>query len=122
MGKENLFVLIDDDEMILESLEGILSTIVDDIVTYSNPIEAMSDLKDGKITPVCVICDINMPEASGFDVLHSFRSHNKETPFYFFTGHGNFIEDEVKAVNGLLTGIFHKPSIAEVLTMVKNSK
>ena len=118
--KEDLLVLIDDDRGILNIIEVLLSEDVSNIRSYINPLEALKDLEN-KINPSCVICDINMPEMSGIEVLKTFREHNKSTPFYFFTGSGEFIDKaiEEEECKDKITGIFHKPDITSLVKMLK---
>src|SRR5687767_7729560 len=41
--------------------------------------------------PDLILCDVNMPELDGYDVLRAVRNlpNTKQTPFIFLTGKGN---------------------------------
>ena len=37
----------------------------------------------------CILCDIQMPQMSGLELLGTLRQNNDKTPFIFLTGQGN---------------------------------
>lgn len=84
--KGNLLI-VDDEELLLEQLQFILSEHADKVFTALNGIQALEILAAEKIH--CVVCDINMPKMNGVEVLKKIRELNNDVPFIFFTGHGN---------------------------------
>jgi CheY-like chemotaxis protein/anti-sigma regulatory factor (Ser/Thr protein kinase) len=83
MGKKIL--LIDDSEFILESTSTLLMFAGYDVVTASDGITGIEKAK--KETPDLIICDVSMPNMSGFEVVSAIRADAKTTtvPFIFLT-------------------------------------
>lgn len=107
--KKNL-VLIDDELDILETLEMIFETTeLYNINSFNNPIKALDFIS--KNNTDCIICDINMPQMNGFELLKKYRTNkNNTSKFIFFTGHGEFLSelDQLKS-NYNVDDIFIKP-------------
>lgn len=83
--KGNL-LLIDDEEMILESSKLLLEGLADNIFTASSGKKGLEIFKSNQIH--CIVCDINMPEMNGVEVIEKIRDINESIPFIFYTGHG----------------------------------
>ncbi|MXV61624.1 PAS domain-containing protein [Natronorubrum sp. JWXQ-INN-674] len=58
-----------------------------DIHTETNPVEGVELAKEGEAD--CIVCDYDMPEMDGLDVLEAIRSDIPELPFILFTGKGS---------------------------------
>lgn len=86
MKKGNL-LLIDDEEMILESSKMLLQDIADNIFTAISGKKGLEIIEKENIH--CVVCDINMPEMNGVEVIQRVREMNNNVPFIFYTGHGS---------------------------------
>lgn len=84
--KGNL-LLIDDETLLLERTALLLEDIADTVYTASSGKEGLKILDTKEIH--CIICDINMPEMNGVEVLENIRKTNTEIPFIFYTGHGS---------------------------------
>tara|TARA_R110000868_G_scaffold161466_1_gene391870 strand:+ start:3233 stop:3655 length:423 start_codon:yes stop_codon:yes gene_type:complete len=84
--KGNL-LLIDDEEMILESSKDLLEDIADNIYTANRGAKGVEIFKSETIH--CILCDINMPEMNGIDVIKKIREINPDVPFIFYTAHGS---------------------------------
>ena len=93
MSKKKI-VLIDDEEMILESL-GSLFEMEHDVVTFEKPLDALEYLKNPENKPDCIVCDVNMPKMNGIELLKAYRKDETipHAKFVFFTGHGDYIEE-----------------------------
>jgi two-component system chemotaxis response regulator CheY len=120
--KGNLLI-IDDEVDILATTKGLLEDIADEIFIAYDGLQALEALK--KETLHCIICDINMPNMNGIELIKTVRGLGIETPFIFYTGHGseehmmevvkygtfdfinkpNFLGLEEIAKNGLLEGL-----------------
>lgn len=86
MEKGSLLI-VDDEQDILDRLAMILEEHADHIYMANNGIEALKLIKDNNIH--CIICDINMPKMNGVELIKQIRSEGNNTPFVFYTAHGN---------------------------------
>ncbi len=86
MGKGNL-LLIDDEVLLLERTALLLEDIADHVYTADSGQKGISILNENTIH--CIICDINMPEMNGVEVLENIRKTHPDLPFIFYTGHGS---------------------------------
>lgn len=86
MTKGNLLI-VDDETILVKRLKMDLEDLADHIFTAHDGVEALKILNEEKIH--CVVCDINMPNMNGVEVLKNLRSHHNDIPFIFFTGHGS---------------------------------
>lgn len=112
--KGNLLI-IDDEEEITRSLQLLLSSYADNVYTANSGANGLRILAAEEIH--CVICDIYMPELSGFEVLKLVRENNNLVPFIFFTAYG--IEDlNVDVSNYERTLFLVKPDIDGIIKII----
>ena len=78
-------LLIEDEPLIRESLEDVLSLEGYDLVTARDGQTGLKAIESRR--PDLVICDINMPEMDGFSVLDTLRADpvTRNLPFIFLT-------------------------------------
>lgn len=86
MAKGNLLI-IDDEQMILSSLKELLEDVADKIFVADNGLEGLKILESEQVHTI--VCDINMPQMTGLEVIKEVRSRNIEIPFIFYTGYGS---------------------------------
>lgn len=86
MNKGNLLI-VDDEPILLKNLKINLEDYADNIFTASNGLDALEVFKREKIH--CIICDINMPQMNGVEVIKEVRNMDSHIPFIFYTGHRN---------------------------------
>lgn len=86
MKKGNLLI-VDDEIYIVDNLCILLRSYADKIFPAYNGIEALKVLETEEVH--CIVCDINMPKMNGVQLIKEVRKRNIETPFIFYTGHGN---------------------------------
>lgn len=86
MAKGNLLI-VDDEEMLVRMLKDTLSMYADQVFTAQDGVIALDIVNKNEVH--CIICDINMPNMNGVEVLKNLRKVNNDVPFIFFTGHGN---------------------------------
>ncbi len=93
-------VAIDDDEKVLELVSGILQKDYN-IKPFSIPEEAVSTLKQG-LNPDLIICDVMMPNMTGFEVHKAVRSipNLVSIPFLYLTA----LDDKSYFRKGMLLG------------------
>lgn len=79
-------LLVDDEPLILETMELTLEDLVVKIYTCESAKDAIDLLKGTKID--CIVSDLNMPEINGLDFLKELRGPlNNKTPFIMYSGH-----------------------------------
>lgn len=106
---------IDDEPQLCAAAEDWLSVSGFTVTTYSNPAQAMREIDPQDCD--CVVSDLRMPGASGFDVLNHFRAADGDLPVILLTGHG----DVPIAVQAMQTGAYdfiEKPYDADMLVTV----
>ncbi|MDO6472688.1 LytTR family DNA-binding domain-containing protein [Maribacter sp. 1_MG-2023] len=74
-------IIIDDEPLAIEILSGYCEKLdfIDLVKTYTNPLDAISDIKEKKID--LIFCDIEMPQINGID----FMGILDNKPFFIFT-------------------------------------
>lgn len=65
-------IALDDDKDFLNALENVLGSDKFSIQTYTNPDEVFEAIKSKNLD--CLVCDINMPQMNGFEILEKARS------------------------------------------------
>jgi DNA-binding NtrC family response regulator len=112
-----IVVVVDDEEMVLTSINSFLSLETDyDVVTFSNPEDALEHLKDNDAH--LVISDYFMPQMDGITFLGKVRDLRPETTRVILTGYSDK-ENAIKAINEV--GLFQyieKPWDNEHLRLV----
>jgi len=92
-----IVVVVDDEEMVLTSINSFLSLETDyDVVTFSNPEDALEHLKDNDAH--LVISDYFMPQMDGITFLGKVRDLRPETTRVILTGYSDK-ENAIKAIN-----------------------
>jgi two-component system chemotaxis response regulator CheY len=86
-----------------------------DVVQAANGVEALDVIADEE--PDLVLCDWNMPEMNGIELLHTLRGQGDTTPFGFVTSEGSAQMRERAAEAGALF-LIAKPFTAEVFAEV----
>lgn len=117
MDREDVVLVVDDDEMICVLLTDILSRHNISVVAAYNGVDALSKLAEQDID--LVLTDVNMPEMSGIVLLEEIKKINKELPVIVMTGYGT----EEIAVQALQNGAFNfcrKPfNVTEIAQVIK---
>ncbi len=117
MGREDVVLVVDDDEMICVLLKDILSRHNISVVVAYNGVDALSKLGEQDID--LVLTDVNMPEMTGIVLLEEIKKINPELPVIVMTGYGT----EEIAVQALQNGAFNfcrKPfNVIEIAQVIK---
>jgi len=117
-------LLIEDDGATAQSIELMLKSESFNVYTTDLGEEGI-DL--GKIYDYDIILlDLNLPDMSGFEVLHSLRVSRVKTPILILSGLAN-IEDKIKGLgfgaDDYMTKPFHKDElVARIHAIVRRSK
>jgi FixJ family two-component response regulator len=99
-------VVIDDDESVRESLRGLLETISVDVAVFRS-VEAFLGATP-PVLPSCIVLDVRLPGASGFELQKQLVAANVDTSIVFITGHGD-ISMSVRAMKAGAIEFLSKP-------------
>ncbi|QXP83629.1 response regulator transcription factor [Methylococcus sp. Mc7] len=86
MKKANpdLIVIVDDEEAVCKALRRLMRSAGYAVETYGSGADFLESL--GQRLPLCVILDLHMPGASGFDVLDRLAAQGGLVPAIVVTG------------------------------------
>ena len=116
-GSREVVIVVDDEEMVLTSINSFLALETDyDVVTFTNPEDALEHLRQNDAH--LVISDYFMPQMDGITFLGKVRDLRPETTRIILTGYSDK-ENAIKAINEV--GLFQyieKPWDNEHLRLV----
>ena len=113
-------VLVDDEEMVLTSLQSLLSLETDHTVeSFKNPADALAFIKENDIH--LVVSDYLMPEMDGITFLGEVRKISPDVPRIILTGYADK-ENAIKAINevGLFQYIEKPWDNDDLLIIIRN--
>ncbi len=99
-------VLIDDDKMVLRSLESALQSMGYQITSFDNPMKGIEHIQNKGAD--IVISDICMPTCDGFQVLKKIKESDPQCDLIFITAHGQ-IDTAIRALREGASDFFEKP-------------
>jgi len=112
-------LIVDDEEKIIESLEGILSDDGFEVLHAFNGYEALKKIETE--SPDIVLLDIWMPGMDGIETLKEIKKLYPTLPVIMITGHGS-IESAVDATKSGAFDFLEKPlSIDRVIVTINNA-
>jgi len=112
-------LIIDDEEVIRETLQEILEYEDYTSDTASNGEEGLQKLESGNFD--VVLCDIKMPKMDGMEVLEKGSRLKPSTQFIMISGHGT-IETAVEATKrGAFDFIEKPPDLNRLLVSIRNA-
>ena len=82
-----LIVIVDDDELVRESLNGLMRAAGFPALTFASAEEFLNSGK--KEQTACLIADIRMPGMSGLDLQSSLNRDKLRIPIIFITAQGD---------------------------------
>jgi FixJ family two-component response regulator len=104
-GRATVFV-IDDDELVRESVADLLRSVGLDAQTFgSTQAFLQAKLPDA---PACIVLDVRLPGASGLEFQRTLTDSNIALPVIFITGHGD-ISMSVRAIKSGAKDFLTKP-------------
>jgi len=106
-GRRLRVLLVDDEPDNLEVLQELLGVEGHEAETASSGRAALDMVTSGRQYDV-VLCDIGMPEMSGWQVVRELQQHDPELPIYLLTGWANEIGEHDPRLNGV-RGVLAKP-------------
>ncbi len=103
---ESRVLVVDDEPGIVLLCDRILSRVGYEVVTYTDPHQALDELKNAYFDLLLV--DIRMPEVSGFDLIHAAHDLRQDMAILAMTGFGT-VETAIQALRGGVDGLILKP-------------
>jgi FixJ family two-component response regulator len=94
MTDVSLISVVDDDESLRESLEGLLKSLGHGVAVFSSAESFLSSEVLAKTD--CLILDVRMPGMSGPELQRALTSRREDIPIIFITAHGD--EDVIARV------------------------
>lgn len=103
---EAVVFVVDDDELIRDSLEQLVKSVGLKVETFSS---AQAFLDTGlPDKPSCLVLDIRMPGMSGLDLQDELEKRDFSIPIIFITGHGT-VPMSVRAMKAGAVDFLQKP-------------
>ena len=104
--------VIDDDESVRLSLEGLIRSL-------GHAVRVFASAEDFLASPAhrgcaCIISDVHMTGLSGIELQAAMKARGIATPFIFITAYGNDAM-QTRAMNGGATCFLRKPFDAQAL-------
>lgn len=119
-SNQAVIVLVDDEEMVLTSLQSFLNLETDyEVKSFKNPEEALGFIKENDVD--LVVSDYLMPEMDGITFLGEVRKIRPDVPRVILTGYADK-ENAIKAINevGLFQYIEKPWDNDDLLIIVRN--
>jgi PAS domain S-box-containing protein len=111
-------LLVDDEEIILSSVQNALKRLGYDVVAVKDPVEALKLFKTTPHTFDLVITDLTMPQITGVELAKKLIDIKTDIPIILCTGFNDVIqEDEAKAI-GIRELLLKPPSKSELKTAI----
>ena len=117
MSEQTRILVIDDDPIVAESIAAFFSTEGAKSSAVFSPSEAMKELRDAENSGLgyqVVLCDINLPEMGGLELLREIVREHPQAAVIMLTGYGT-IETAVQALRLGAIDFLTKPIVDEEL-------
>ena len=109
--------VVDDDESVRESLQGLLASLGHAVETFPSAEDFLaSDLGWAD----CLILDVRMPGMSGPDLLRALAARRREIPIVFITSYG-YEDVRPRIPANRPVNYLHKPFTEEALLLAIRS-
>lgn len=110
--RKPLICIVDDDDMVRESVAMLVATVDMDCRQYSS---CRAFLDDREIADCdCLVLDVRLPGLSGIELQERLVAQHRDTPIIFISGHGD-IPMAVKAVRLGALDFLQKPFSEQLL-------
>ena len=118
MLNDSLVVVVDDDESVRESLEGLIRSVGFAVRTFPSAEECLN--WEGLRDTDCLILDVRMPGMDGMELHRRLIEDRWEMPVIFITAHGSAAEMRAQALRNGAVAFLEKPlSEEELLTAIR---
>ncbi|QTP54848.1 response regulator transcription factor [Billgrantia sulfidoxydans] len=91
-------LLVEDDRLLAETLQDALALEGYDVMHLADGGVARRHLEDPQHDHTLILLDLNLPGASGLEVLETLRRHDRDTPVLILTARGA-VEDRVRGLD-----------------------
>jgi FixJ family two-component response regulator len=112
MGNPQIVVIIDDDDFVRGSLQGLLDAAGYEARTFASAEDFLNSELLQKTA--CLITDIRMPGMSGLELQQALKAKASRIPIIFVTAHGNAVM-RLEALRAGAVEFLSKPFNDEVL-------
>lgn len=112
-------LIVDDEEMIRETLKDIITNEGYNAEEAKEGQEAVNLVKKNKFD--CILLDIKMPKMDGMEVLDQVKSMTPDTPVIMITGHGDEESAFEAAKKGAYDFITKPPDLNRLLVTIRNA-
>jgi DNA-binding NtrC family response regulator len=107
--------IIDDKDVMRDSLTDILGAQGHEVTSYADPRPALAAAGSSRFD--AIVCDLKMPEMDGLECLRSLRSRGTETPFILMTAYAT-VSTAVEAMKLGAFDYIQKPFDADQIGLV----
>ena len=116
MAKRSLISVVDDDESVRESLEGLMKSVGLAVKVFAS---AEEFLKSDRMSDTdCLILDVRLPGIDGMELHRHLLASQSAIPVIFITAHGSDEEMRASALAKGAVAYLMKPLDAEELLNV----
>ena len=99
--------VVDDDELVRDSLSRLLRSQGYDVRTFPSA-TAFLEQQSEEVRPTCIVLDVMMPGKTGLELQDELRDLRSKVPIVFVSGHGS-MPAKVRALEGGATAFLEKP-------------
>jgi FixJ family two-component response regulator len=110
---DSLVVVVDDDESVRESLEGLIRSVGFAVRTFPSAEECLN--WEGLRDTDCFILDVRMPGMDGMELHRRLIEDRWEMPVIVTTAHGSATEMRAQALRNGAVAFLDKPLSEEAL-------
>lgn len=113
MATISLISIVDDDECVRESLQGLLRSVGFAVRAFASAEEFLNSGQSRETA--CVIVDVRMTGMSGLELQRKLTAIGSEIPVIFITAHAEDTEARQQAMGGGAVDYLLKPLTQEVI-------
>lgn len=106
MSEGSTVFVVDDDEIVCESLKWLISSIDIPVETYTSPTDFLATFEGARSG--CLVLDVRMPEMSGLELLKKLHEKDVYLPTIMMTAHGD-VPMAVRAMKSGALDFVQKP-------------
>ena len=109
-----LISVVDDDESVRESLEGLMRSVGFAVKTFTSAEEFLNSDHHLRDTD-CLILDVRMPAMTGIELQRRLIADRHQIPVIFITAHGSDSEARAEALRNGALAFLDKPLSEDAL-------
>jgi CheY-like chemotaxis protein len=118
MVEQPVILLVEDDDLLRDSISDLLTLLDYEVVTAINGQKAVEHMAE--VLPDCIICDLMMPIMDGIELIELLREHKRwaHIPVVLITAYPHALQDRpitTAAPDALLYKPFDLNQLADLL-------